>query len=131
MSIRKFHIVIDGILHEVEVEEVRSNTAAGRSTSSVAAVSQAAPAQVISSTHSPASTPACSGNTAVTAPLQGTIASVAVTEGQRVKSGDILVVIEAMKMENEILAPTDGTVASVSVKKGDSVAAGDLLVTLR
>ena len=71
------------------------------------------------------------GAGAITAPLQGTILDVAVSAGQAVKAGQILVVIEAMKMENEIVAPADGTVVSVSVQKGSAVASGDLLVTLQ
>lgn len=67
----------------------------------------------------------------MTAPLQGTIQDVLVSAGQTVKAGQILVIIEAMKMENEIVAPTDGTVVSVSAQKGSAVTAGDLLVTLR
>ena len=67
----------------------------------------------------------------MTAPLQGTILAVNVAAGDTVKSGQTLVIIEAMKMENEIVAPSDGTVASVSVSKGQTVAAGDLLVSLR
>ncbi len=64
------------------------------------------------------------------APLPGTIYSVDVTAGQAVKSGQVLVVIEAMKMENEILAPHDGTVLQVAVTKGSAVNTGDTLVVL-
>ena len=63
-------------------------------------------------------------------PMPGTIVSVDVEVGQKVAKGDVLVVLEAMKMENEILAPSDGTVATVNVKKGDTVNSNDLLVSL-
>lgn len=62
--------------------------------------------------------------------MPGTILDVKVAPGAAVKAGDPLVILEAMKMENDIVAPKDGTVASVSVKKGDSVEAGTLLVSL-
>lgn len=77
----------------------------------------------------PAAAPAA-GAQSITAPMPGTILKVAVQNGQAVKKGDILFILEAMKMENEILAPNDGTVSSVSVNGGQSVEAGSLLCTL-
>ena len=62
--------------------------------------------------------------------MPGTILDVKVAAGQAVTKGDIIVILEAMKMENEIMAPQDGTVASVSAKKGDSVNPGDLLAVI-
>ena len=67
----------------------------------------------------------------VKAPMQGTILSVNVTNGQAVKKGDVLFILEAMKMENEIMAANDGTITSVSVQKGASVQNGDVLCTLK
>ncbi len=63
--------------------------------------------------------------------MPGTIVSVAVSAGQSVKSGDVLLVLEAMKMENEIMAPRDGVVAGVHVSKGESVDSGKALVSLQ
>lgn len=78
----------------------------------------------------PAAAPAPAGNGAtITSPMPGTILSVNVTAGQAVKKGDILFILEAMKMENEIMAPADGTIASVSTTKGATVEAGALLCT--
>ena len=68
--------------------------------------------------------------TTITAPMPGTILSVEVTADQQVKAGDILLILEAMKMENEILAPEDGRVTSVTAVKGSSVNAGDVLVEM-
>lgn len=69
-------------------------------------------------------------STEVKAPMQGLILSVEVTEGQEVKAGETLVLLEAMKMENPIVAPKDGTVSGVFASKGDTVETGDLLITL-
>ncbi|MEG0571194.1 MAG: biotin/lipoyl-containing protein, partial [Oscillospiraceae bacterium] len=66
----------------------------------------------------------------VMSPMPGTIVDVKVNVGDKVKAGQVLVVLEAMKMENDIVAPTDATVTSVSVKKGDTVNSNDALVTL-
>ena len=66
----------------------------------------------------------------VSAPMPGTILDVNVTVGQSVKEGDILMILEAMKMENEIMSPSAGTVKSVGVAKGASVETGDLLVVI-
>ena len=81
----------------------------------------------------PAAAPAPAANVAgeqITAPMPGTVLSVKVSNGQAVKKGDVLVVLEAMKMENEIYAPCDGTVASVSVSNGEAVESGKVLVIL-
>ena len=75
-----------------------------------------------------ASAPA--GAVKANAPIPGTILDIKVNPGDQVKRGDILLILEAMKMENEILAPQDGTIASVNVSKGASVNSGDLLVSI-
>ena len=78
----------------------------------------------------PAAAPAAAGKETVKAPMPGTINAVKVSNGQAVKKGDVLVVLEAMKMENEIMAPCDGTFASVNVSQGATVNTGDVLVSL-
>ena len=79
----------------------------------------------------PAAAPAPAGaGEQISAPMPGTILDVKVTAGQAVKSGDVLMILEAMKMENEIMAPHDGTITSVAVAKGSSVESGALLCTI-
>ena len=66
----------------------------------------------------------------VTCPMPGTILRVCVQPGQKVKSGDLLFILEAMKMENELLSPCDGTVAQVHIAQGAMVKSGDLLAVI-
>lgn len=70
------------------------------------------------------------GGTKVEAPMQGLVLNVDVSVGQKVKAGETLLVLEAMKMENPIVAPVDGTVSSISVAKGDTVETGNTLITI-
>ena len=123
---RKFNITVNGVAYEVEVEEVAAGSAAPAAP--VAAAPKAAPAAA--PTAAPAAKAPVAAGTQVKAPMPGTILDVKVSQGASVKKGDILAILEAMKMENEILAPQDGTVAQVSVAKGASVNSGDVLVVL-
>ena len=129
----KYKVTLNGRTYEVEVEAgkamlldeyeaiVPSAPAAPVAAAPVATAPAAAPAAA------PAVTAA---GEAVTAPMPGTILKVNVTQGQAVKEGDILCVLEAMKMENEIMAPRAGTVAQVIAAKGASVDTGATLVVL-
>ena len=78
----------------------------------------------------PAAAPAPVGAQTINAPMPGTILKVNVSNGQAVKKGDVLMILEAMKMENEILAPCDATVSSVNVSAGQSVDSGATLCSL-
>ena len=113
---KKYRVNVNGTSYEIEVELM------GETESVARAAPAAKPA-------APAAAPAA-GSASITAPLPGTILSVNVQNGQSVKKGDVLMVLEAMKMENEIMAPADGTVSSVSVTKGASVESGALLCVL-
>ena len=74
--------------------------------------------------------PAAAGSVPVNAPMPGTILDIKVKAGAAVKAGDVVMILEAMKMENEISAPQDGTIASIDVRKGDTVNSGDVLYTM-
>ena len=126
---RKFQIVVNGNSYIVDVEEL----AAGQAPAPVAAAPAAAPKAAPAPAAAPAAPKAAAapaGAEAVKSPMPGTINAVNVTAGQAVKKGDILCILEAMKMENEIMASRDGVVASVNVTKGATVASGDVLLTL-
>lgn len=116
---RKFIINVNGNSYEVEVEEV------GASAPSVQTA--AAPAATAAE---PKKAPATAGNgTPVKAPMPGTVLDIKVSDGAKVNAGDVLVILEAMKMENEIKAPSAGTVTVVT-SKGSGVNTGDVLVTI-
>lgn len=121
---RTYHVNVNGTAYEVSVEEVKGGAApAPVAAPAPAAASAPAPAPA------PAAAPAGAGEQ-ITAPMHGTILDVKVAVGQAVKSGDVLMILEAMKMENEIMAPHDGTITAVSVTKGTAVESGTLLCTI-
>ena len=122
---RKFNITVNGQAYVVEVEEIGG--APVYAAAPVAAPVMAA-APVVAAP-APAATGAGAGDP-VNAPMPGTILDIKVAAGQAVKKGDVLVILEAMKMENEIMADRDGTVTGVAVTKGSTVNSGDVLLTL-
>ena len=125
---RKFIVNVNGTSYEVEVEEVgASSSAPVMAAPAPVAAPAAAPAPVAAPAPAPAAAPA--GGTPVKAPMPGNVLDIKVSNGQAVKKGDLLVILEAMKMENEIFAPQDGTVTVVA-SKGSTVNSGDVLVTL-
>lgn len=117
---KNLKITVNGVAYSVQVEEV-----GGAAPAAVAA----APAPVAAPAAAPA--PAAVEGEAVKAPMPGTILSVNVKAGDSVKSGAVLAILEAMKMENEIMAPRDGVVAAVHVNKGESVDTGAPIVSLQ
>ena len=120
---KTYTIIVNGTAYEVTVEEGAGSGAAPVVKS---AAPVAAPKPVVAA---PASSGAV-GAVKVNAPMPGKILAVKANAGQAVKKGDVIIVLEAMKMENDIVAPQDGTIASVSCAVGDSVEAGALLASL-
>ena len=116
-----FDVTVNGATYEVESENAPV----------AAPVSQpaAAPAQAAPAAAAPAAKPAGAGEK-VPSPLPGVIIEISVKEGQQVKQGQKLVILEAMKMENEIPAPKDGTITDIHVHKGDTLQEGDPVVTI-
>ncbi|MBQ7412588.1 MAG: biotin/lipoyl-binding protein [Clostridia bacterium] len=113
---KAYKVTVNGNVYEITIEVVDK-----------ADIKASAPAPAPVAV-APASAP--SGGQAISAPMPGTILKVNVSNGQAVKKGDVLFVLEAMKMENEIMAPCDGTVAGVSVSAGASVETGTALCSL-
>ena len=113
---RKYNVNVNGTAYEVTVEEI----VGGAAPAPVAAPAPAA---------APVAAPAA-GGTNVTSPMPGTILDVKVTAGQQVQEGQLVMILEAMKMENEIFATATGTVTSVAVTKGAAVESGAVLCTI-
>ncbi len=118
---KRFNITVNGKAYDVAVEEVEGGTAPS-------AVPSAAPAPVAAAAPKAA---APVGGTAVNAPMPGTILDVKANVGDTVAEGQVLMVLEALKMENDIVAPKAGKVAAINVKKGDTVNSNDLLASIQ
>lgn len=124
---KNYRVTVNGIPYDVVVEEI-GEAASSAPAAPAAPVAPAAPA---AAPKAPAAAPkGNAGATAIKAPMPGTLIKVNVKAGDAVKKGDVLCVLEAMKMENDILAPADGVVATVEAAQGASVATDAVLVTL-
>ena len=118
---KNYIVTVNGVSYEVSVEEV------GESQASALA---AAPVKKAAAPAKKAKASGAAGSVKVSAPMPGKIIAVKKDAGAAVKKGEVILVLEAMKMENEIVAPQDGTVASVNAAAGDAVEAGDVLATM-
>ena len=132
----KYVVTLNGKNYEVEVEKntakITNTTAAAAPAAAPAPKAAPAPAPAAAPAPAPAPAPvaaAPAGGANVTAPMPGTVLNVVAPVGTAVKAGDVILIPEAMKMENDIVAPCDGTVASVAAK-GTSVNTDDVLATL-
>lgn len=124
---KNYTITVNGTVYDVSVEEKTGVASPAAVAPAPTAPAAAAPA--------PAPTPApaaggSAGSVQVTAPMPGKILAVKASVGAEVKKGDVILLLEAMKMENEVVAPQDGKIASINVNSGDMVGAGDVLATM-
>ena len=129
----KYKVTLNNRVYEVEVEMGQAMLIDEYDAVAPAAPAPAAPAVVSAASAAPAAAPAAAlaSGEVVKSPMPGNILKINVAPGQKVEEGDVLIVLEAMKMENEIMAPAAGTVDTVPAAKGASVNAGDVLVTLK
>ncbi|HKM01438.1 MAG TPA: biotin/lipoyl-containing protein [Sedimentibacter sp.] len=135
---KQFNVTVNGKTYAVEVEEVGAGQGgftyqpvqqAPIQQAVQAAPVQAAPVQQAPKAQAPKAAPV-SGGELMSAPMPGTILDILVTEGQTVKKGEIILILEAMKMENEIAAATDGVVSKIYTSKSSTVSAGDPMLTI-
>lgn len=117
---KRYNITVNGTAYDVTVEETEGG----------APVQAAAPAPKAASKTKPAAASGAAGGVRIEAPMPGTVMDVKLKVGDPVKNGTPIVIIEAMKMENEIPATCEGTIASINVSKGDSVNTGTLIATI-
>jgi len=144
---KKYNVTVNGNLYQVEVEEVKGEFATP--VAPTVQVTPAQPVQVTPAQPAQSAAPVAASTSAATpvvstaapvastaegakaeAPMPGTIVKVVATKGATVKQGDVLFVLEAMKMENEIMSPTDGTVVEINVTQGAAVNTGDILAVI-
>jgi len=125
---RKFKITIEGVSHEVEVEEISSE--AGSQSAGSTSVSPPAKPKANKAAEFPTTSPAAAGKGVLVAPMPGLILSIKVKVGDTVKTGDILLILEAMKMDTEVPALKDGVVKEIFVSAGQNVKRGVPLLTI-
>lgn len=125
---KRFQVTVNGNIYQVEVEEIQGgHVSTTPVTTPTVATAPSAPSAAPKTGSPVAST---TGTTKIEAPMQGKIVGVKVNVGDTVQQGEVVVILEAMKMENEIVSPAAGNVVSVNVTVGQQVNAGDLMISL-
>ena len=124
---KNYRITVNGNVYDVEVEEVNGNESAPAAPAPAAAPKAA---KKSAKKNTKKTSGGKGGANKVNAPMPGKILAIKASEGDSVKKGDVIMVLEAMKMENDIVAICDGTIASIDTKEGASVEAGDTLATI-
>ena len=124
---KNYRITVNGTSYDVSVEELSGGAAPVAAPVAAAPVAAPAPAAAPAA---PAPAAGGAGSVKVSSPMPGKILAVKANVGDSVKKGQVILILEAMKMENEVVAPEDGTIASIDVTVGASVESGDTLVTL-
>lgn len=127
---KNYTITVNGNVYDVTVEEGTGSAAPAAAPKAAPAAAPKAAPKAAPAAPKAAAPAGAAGSVTVAAPMPGKILGVKANPGQAVKKGDVIVILEAMKMENEIVAPQDGTIASINVATGDSVEAGATLATL-
>jgi glutaconyl-CoA/methylmalonyl-CoA decarboxylase subunit gamma len=132
---KRYNITVNGKNYEVAVEEIGAHPTVSAAIHRPAPETEApvavpAPTAAADPTAAPAITASRPGTTTIKAPMPGTVLSFSVAQGQVVQRGDVVLILEAMKMENEIVASADGTIAALRVAPGASVNTGDPLIDL-
>ena len=127
---KNYRITVNGVTYDVEVEEISADQMGEQAGRTAAAPSAPAPAPKAPAKKAPAKAAGAAGSITINAPMPGKIVDIRVKAGDQVTKGQVAVILEAMKMENEICVPQDGTVASVEVSVGDGVEGGNVLVTM-
>ena len=118
---KKYKVTVNGTAYEVELEVIDKADVKAAPAAAQAPKAEAAP---VAAPAPAAKAPVAEGGESITSPMPGTVLDIKVKNGDTVKKGDVVIILEAMKMENEIMAPCDGVVASLNVTKGESVDTG-------
>ncbi|WP_454052575.1 biotin/lipoyl-binding protein [Clostridium sp. Marseille-Q7071] len=124
---KRYNVTVNGNIYQVEVEEVKGEFTSAPNVSPEKPIT---PAPVQKPATAPAVKKSNASGEKIDSPMPGTIVKINITEGAAVKKGDVLFVLEAMKMENEIMSPVDGSIAEINVAKGAAVNTGDVLAVI-
>ncbi len=124
---KNYRITVNGNTYDVQVEELNGAVVSNAPSATQVATPVAKPA---TPSPAPAKSSGAEGSAKVTSPMPGNILDIKVNVGDKVEANQCVVILEAMKMENEIVTPNAGTVASINVTKGQTVASGDVLITV-